>query len=292
MSVLFVTLQGTRYEYEKIRFWYPEHLGMKVIRVAPYMVTVGYPSKPNSCCIEFRVHHKPTARYVASDTDLYWKVSLCMPDVNLARERLIKLGLHVSAPVQFRDIGYLCHTKDFIGYNMELLQHRFESNFTKKYAEAFKDETSPIRQIATVGLLTIRVTNADRSKKFYSEVMGMKLLSSQHVCDAFDLHFFADTTEEPPNKDPWSVDNREWLYSRDFTSLELQVKHGVDHFDATPSDMLGYRGFGLGVKADIFHSLKKTYSSTVDSDYGEEVIHVTDPDGHAITVFCRGGAGK
>ncbi|EEQ99754.1 conserved hypothetical protein [Perkinsus marinus ATCC 50983] len=285
MSVRFVILMVRAAELERTIQWYETYLGMETIKRTPTSATVGYPSKPDSAGVEFRVHDNPVATYSASDHDLYWKISLYLPHVRLAYRRLLSMGVPVSTPIQFKDIGYLAHTEDPTGYNIELIQHQFERNFSEEYAASLKDDRSPLGQQTGIGLLTLRATNAERSKDFYTKVLGMSLLSSQYVSDAFDLHFFADTIEKPPNADPWSVDNREWLWSRSFTSVELQVKHGIDRFKEIPNDQLGYRGFGVRVKAHIFDRLKEECGAGMDLRYGEEVVHITDPDGHSIIVF-------
>ncbi|KAF4670223.1 hypothetical protein FOZ61_001241 [Perkinsus olseni] len=284
MSVRFVILMVRAAELEQTINWYRTRLGMVTMSRTSTSATVGYPSKPEAAGIEFRVHENPAATYSALDDDLYWKISLYLPHVKLARQKLSKMGVPVSSSFQFKDVGYLAHTEDPIGYNIELIQHQFEKNFSEEYAASFKDDKSPLGQDAGIGLLTLRATNAKRSKEFYTKMLGMKLLSTQYVSDAFDLHFFADTTEKPPKTDPWAVENREWLWSRNFTSVELQVKHRFGRLKESPSDQLGYRGFGVRVKADVFNRLKEEYCAEKDSRYDEEVIYMTDPDGHSIIV--------
>ena len=63
----------------------------------------------------------------------------------------------------------------------------------------------------------------------------MKLLSRQQVTVyGFELYFLAAVSEEeaakmPDPNDLDSVGNREWLWQRDYTTLELQVR--LYHFD-------------------------------------------------------------
>ena len=42
----------------------------------------------------------------------YWKIGITLPDVDVARDRLLARGIAVSTPQQFYDIGYLCHLAD------------------------------------------------------------------------------------------------------------------------------------------------------------------------------------
>ena len=73
-------------------------------------------------------HSDSPIGYEHDEGDLYWKTGITLPDVNIARERLYFGGVQVSEPVQFRDIGYLCHLRDPDGYVIELLQHRFAAS--------------------------------------------------------------------------------------------------------------------------------------------------------------------
>ena len=51
----------------------------------------------------------------------------------------------------------------------------------------------------------------------------MKLLSIQKVeAYGFTLYFLAFTDETPPNEDLNSIEIREWLWQRPYTTIELQ----------------------------------------------------------------------
>ena len=51
----------------------------------------------------------------------------------------------------------------------------------------------------------------------------MKLLSIQQVeAYGFTLYFLAFTDETPPNEDLNSIEIREWLWQRPYTTIELQ----------------------------------------------------------------------
>ena len=70
--------------------------------------------------------------YQADKNSVYWKIGLALPDVRSARELILEKGHPaVSEPVQFLNIGYLCHLNDPEGFSIELLQHTFEENFIK-----------------------------------------------------------------------------------------------------------------------------------------------------------------
>ena len=54
----------------------------------------------------------------------------------------------------------------------------------------------------------------------------MKLLSIQQVeAYGFTLYFLAFTDETPPNEDLNSIEIREWLWQRPYTTIEHQQQH-------------------------------------------------------------------
>ncbi|CAE7866172.1 GLY I, partial [Symbiodinium necroappetens] len=141
--------------------------------------------------------------------------------------------LGVPPGSQFRDIGFLTHMADPAGFCIELLQTTFESSA----AERAERLTRPVANKATIGQdfvsftgrvigqITTRITDPKRSLDFYQRVMGMKLLSVQAQLEAVEqlsLYFVAYTEDSPPIADLEAVENREWLYQRDYTTLELQ----------------------------------------------------------------------
>ena len=94
----------------------------------------------------------------------------------------------------------------------------------------------------------------------------MKLLSRQQVMDKFELYFLAATTDTPPVADDVdAVANREWLWQRPFTTLELQ--HPLKErspFKLSPEDQLGFRGVGMRVAGERFEALKKELGNPAD----------------------------
>ena len=104
-----------------------------------------------------------------------------MPDVMLACKKLAEFDVEVSRPVQFRDIGFLCHLSDPDGFKIELLQHVFESNY-----KSFTPQMSfPLGQACTLGQVTLRCSNIAASLQFYQATLEMRLLSVQ-VCVNID----------------------------------------------------------------------------------------------------------
>jgi catechol 2,3-dioxygenase-like lactoylglutathione lyase family enzyme len=78
-------------------------------------------------------------------------------------------------------------------------------------------------QTCLIGQITLRCSNIEKSLEFYQEILGMKLLSIQQVeAYGFTLYFLAFTDETPPNEDLNSIEIREWLWQRPYTTIELQ----------------------------------------------------------------------
>ncbi|WP_037315192.1 VOC family protein [Ruegeria halocynthiae] len=168
----------------------------------------------------------------------YWKIGITLPDVDLAASRLRQVGVAVSDPGQFTDIGYMCHLQDPEGFVIELLQHDFEGNRPDDAA----DPAAPFAD-ARIGQVTLR-TGDIAAEDAFCRALGMRLLSMQDVAlYGFDLHFYAFTDEMPPNADLWAVENREWLWKRPYTTLEFQHLAGAQ-FAPVP-DYLGLEVLGL-----------------------------------------------
>ncbi|MEM8863466.1 MAG: VOC family protein, partial [Chloroflexota bacterium] len=160
--------------------------------------------------------------------DGYWKIGITLEDVDLARESLLQTGVEVSEPRQFRDIGYLCHLADPDGHSIELLQHTFNKNEPPSMLNsAYVLNTRP-----TFGQITLRVKDAKKSLRFYQQGLGMRLLSRQVVEPYnFTLYFLAYTNDKLPFVDIDHVGNREWLWQRPYTTLELQHNWGTEEGD-------------------------------------------------------------
>ena len=174
----------------------------------------------------------------------YWKIGITLPDVDLAAAHLRQLGIPVSTPGQFLDIGYMCHFSDPEGFSIELLQHDFEGNRPAGAAQP----DAPFAD-ARIGQITLR-TGDIATEDATCRALGMRLLSLQDVAPyGFDLHFYAFSDEVPPNPDLWAVENREWLWKRPYTTLEFQ--HIADAQFAPVPDYLGIEVEGL--PEPIFH---------------------------------------
>ena len=180
---------------------------------------------------------KAAQPYQTSARDIYWKIALAVAKIELAHEQLSATGIAVTAPHQFRDIGYLAHFQDPEGFTIELIEHWFQG----KRRPAHPDP-SRLGGGASLNLLTLRTHDIAPLRKTCL-AWGMTPLSVQPVeSHGFTLHFFAFTNEIPPSAVPTAVENREWLYQRPYTVLELQEVHGSAPMIATAAKAAGYSG--------------------------------------------------
>ncbi|MEM7259786.1 MAG: VOC family protein [Pseudomonadota bacterium] len=171
--------------------------------------------------LEARLHFVKTDNdYQSASHDLYWKIALAVPDIELACRQLSSRGVAIGDPHQFQDIGYLAHFTDPAGYTIELIGHWFQGN-----RPATTVDSNSLGGGAHLNLLTLRTTDID-TLQLEVRSWGMTPLSIQRVDNyGFTLHFYAFTDESPPDADLESVANREWLYQRPYTVLELQHLH-------------------------------------------------------------------
>ena len=220
----------------------------------------------------------------------YWKIGVTLADVNLAREHLVDSGVTVSEPQQFLDIGYLCHLNDPIGYSIELLQHRFAEN----HQSCPPQPNYKLRSMPTFGQITLRVKDPDKSLNFYTEGLGMRLLSRQIVKPyQFTLYFLAYTEEQPSFPDLDDVRNREWLWQRPYTVLELQHVWGTEKgqvsYRTTPDS--GFERISIAT-TDLESTLAKLIDSRApvdpvrefDASLGTNTATVLDPDGYSVRI--------
>ena len=200
---------------ERLAAFYTERLGMR-LEEAGEELRLGYEGP--GAYVALRRSPSP-APYRYDEGHRYWKIGITLPDVDFAYRQLASVEVPVSAPRQFRDIGYLCHLTDPEGFRIELLQHSFEGE--ERSAEG--DRSKPLGGGATLGQITLRTADIEADLSRFETGMGMTLLSKQPVEDfGFDLYFLARTEERPPNPDLTSLENRPWLWRRPYTTLEFQ----------------------------------------------------------------------
>ena len=197
--------------------------------------TVGYSGSDAS------IRFLPAATdYQPVPNDLYWKIALAVPDIELACEQLTDQGVAVSEPHQFQDVGYLAHFKDPAGLSIELIEHWFKGNRQEPVTN-----TVLLGGGAHLNLLTLRTAAIEPIQRLVT-AWGMKPLSIQSVDNyGFTLYFFAFTNDDPPEPDLRSVRNREWLYQRPYTVLEVQHLHAADDVRLPRPGSAGYESAGI-----------------------------------------------
>ncbi len=189
--------------------------------------------------VEIELHEANAQKsYQHKDTDRYWKIGISVPDLDLAWSALRSAGIEVSDPHQFHDIGYMAHLDDPEGFKIELLQQTFQGR-PKKLGYLVSNHV-----FSGIGQVTLRTHDVDQALAFYRDRLGMRLLSIQPVPQhGFTLYFLAFTDDTPPREDLRAVENREWLWQRPYTSLELQVFDAPRSSYALPSeDTAGFAG--------------------------------------------------
>jgi len=230
---------------------------------------LGYPagaaSSPAPAELELRYRAEPMGTPPGGSTS-YWKVGITVADVDVARTCAQKAGVAVSAPRQFEDIGYLCHLADPDGHAIELLQHRFAAYHRPVPSRG----DLALGSEPTLAHITLRVRDAEAALRFYTERVGLTLMSRQPVPrHRFTLYFLSTFADPPPSPDLEAVENREWLWQRPYTMLELQHRWDdadndwASRNDATP----GFDGI------------------VVETDEGASDT-LRDPDGNRVALIA------
>lgn len=239
---------------------------------------------------------------VSYENSGYWKIGITMYDVNAALKKMQEYGLKDDQPgEQFLDVGLLKHLVDPSGYTIELLQESFEANLVKIVESEEKKKLSVLDQPSEkpphLGQITIRSSDIEKSKAFYTDVLGMKLVCIEDLTPKypFVLYFFGYTEEKPPKDDLNDVANREWLYSRGFCQIEIQVypnkdksKKYITNDENELGLKLGHAGFSVKLDQSYIGNILNNGDDSVIvknelKSTGEIVLR--DPDGYIVTVI-------
>lgn len=213
---------------QTLRLFYCDLLGMHLHADG----SVGYGGDQAS--IHFSKADDP---YNSQPSDTYWKIALAVENLDLAYQQLTERGIEVSKPRQFQDVGYLVHFTDPEGFIIELIEHWFEGNRPDT-----PNDTRLLGGGVCFNLLTLRAAEIEKTDVFFRRC-GMTPLSVQPVeSHGFTLYFYAYTTDVPPVADLHAVENREWLYQRPYTVLEIQHVHGASEMRLPSAGAAGYAG--------------------------------------------------
>lgn len=189
---------------------------------------------------------KAGARYVPEPADLYWKIALSVPNVDLAYEQLRRAGVPCTTPAQFRDVGFLAKAVDPEGFTIELIDHWFEG----ERPGAAHDE-SRLGGGAHLSLVTLRTPDIAAVEPTIL-AWGMRPLSVQPVTEyGFTLYFYAFSDEDPPNADLKAIENRVWVYQRPYSVLEIQHVHALDAVNPPSRNGGGYGGISIRAEGAV-----------------------------------------
>lgn len=172
-----------------------------------------------SAAIAFEDDDEVKLRKEIGGRSVYWKIGLTVGDVDAFGSKFSVVGS------QFMDIGYLAHVQDPDRNAIELLQ-----------IDA-PQQKSP----CAVGQISLRVADIEKSVAFYTN-LGMKTIAIMPVKTyGFTLYFLAYGGDDtPPNpQDLEALENRQWCYSRPYTTLELLHYHQPTEL-APPSSSFRY----------------------------------------------------
>jgi len=257
----------------KLASWYERVLGMSVNQISEDTVDCQYQSQD----LKLQLRKGGEAAQ-AGGMSVYWKIGIGLEDVALGRKKIIEKGTQVSEPHQFHEIGFLCHLKDEAGNSLELLQDAFEKNFV---APAERPEMA-LGQPGKIGQITIRSSNIEKTLALYEKALGMKMLSIQEVAQyGFTLYFLAYTDETPPNAGNLeAVENREWLWQRPYTTLEIQYKNGFEL--AGLNETAGVGEMELTMSSDPRDKLRDNNISFKEEGNGG--LMLKDHDGFKINI--------
>ena len=176
-------------------------------------------------------------------------MAISIKDVDIAREKLIENGVDVQEAIQVPNVAYLCHFYDPDGYCLELIQHKFKQNHIKQK----EDSKYLLGNKPVFSLITYRVKDIQKSLDFYIDKLKLKLLSKMELKQrGFDLYFLALSDEELPNKEVESIQNRQWLWEREYTMIELQHILDIDDdFIYEVGIKTGFKGISFSISLSL-----------------------------------------
>ena len=235
---------------ERLSAFYRDILGMHEREDG----TIGYAE--NEAGLRFE---NGDGHYAMSRDDLYWKISISVPDIDLACRQLSGLGVDVDGPEQFGDVAYVAHIKDPAGFVIELLDHRFKGMRPLLELDETRLGGGPCLNLLTLRSNDIRQVHRD------CLAAGMTPVSIVPVPDhGFTLYFYAYTNERLLGDDLYAIENRTWVYQRPYTVLEVLFREQATAMRRPAGHEAGYAGAsiaGLPTPVDIDHLLVRAARS-------------------------------
>lgn len=257
--------------------FYQQYLGMQLVE--EYGDTTGwhyllrYPGAcENQASLEL-VYNPDSPLNIADQPSLtegYWKITLAVPDLELARHRLLQKKADIGEIFTVPDVARLCHMRDPEGYCIELLEYD-ASDVTDNSGD---NRLLPLGSEPRFLLSTYRVKDPEISLAFY-QAQGWRLLSRQQInARGMTLYFLASFCSDsdeltPPVEDIDAIENRPWLWQRTCTLIELQHIHGTEQRDDFSYRCQPSGGF-IGLKICPPEQL-------------DRFVTLQDPDGYRLT---------
>ena len=271
--------------------FYTQALGMHLVGeqrhgdCRHYLLSFAPPGSASPQAVLELIHHADQAfdvRVQPDSSEGYWKIAIAVPHLDIARGQLLARGIEVGAAFQVPDVAYLCHLTDPDGYCIELIQHTFE----ERTPTMTVDTRYALGVPATFSLSTFRVKDPRRSLAFYRDILGMRLLSRQVVASReMTLYFLADSDETLPVEDIDAVANREWLWQRPYTLIELQHIWGTEEDEAFRYRVGSETGFeGLTLMMDCLQT--PTPAALCCGE--EHQVQMRDHDGYRLKLSVGG----
>ncbi len=175
--------------------------------------------------------------YVASTEDLYWKISISVPDIELACRQLTDLGVHIDGPRQFGEVGFLAHLVDPLGFHIELICHWFEGDRPERIYDARLLGGGP-----HVSLLTLRCHDISLIHQVATELEMTRLCIVPVLEHGFTLYFYGYAGDSLPNSDLHALEARTWVYRRPYTVLEVLHREQDHAMLKRGPGQAGYKG--------------------------------------------------
>jgi catechol 2,3-dioxygenase-like lactoylglutathione lyase family enzyme len=223
-------------DIQRSLLFYSAVLGMNLVRRADgHTFSTACVSWPEDCgggCqLELRQYHARgavAALHPDTKKDAFvWLGLTNIPDVNATVKSLESAGVRgVNLQGQFEDIGYVAHFLDPDGFKLELLQTVMEWTFKQQACKCELPETPLRASDPCLGHVKFNVREVHACLRFYVDGLGMRLLSEQEVprygLTLFFLGFTHASDDAAPDSDVCSPHNREWMWQRRHTHVELQ----------------------------------------------------------------------
>ncbi|WP_440881614.1 hypothetical protein [Tenacibaculum sp. C7A-26P2] len=286
---------------EKTLDYYIRQLGMRLLETKTFegksRYVLSFPDNVNTVSLELHhdiLNNEEDEVYEETGYDNYWKYSLFVDNIEEVY-RSLNPKFVKGVPFQFKDIGYLMHTRDTENYSIEYIQKFFKNNSTPTTTI----ESLPLKEIPVFGLITLRTKDPLKSIKFYEHLFELKLLVRMYVDHGngrgFTLYFLGSKHLQPPNElDLDAIENREWMYQQKESFIELQYYWGSEQdFNLEYTDRsdkaVGLKGivFETSDLNDVILKLRRSNISTTKQEEEisqEKILFLRSPDNQKIII--------